>query len=241
MDDNKLEAKLLKIKALAERGEGGEKEAAIKMYHKLLKKYDIDEKALQKDKLSKHWFTYETDIEENLLVQIFYMVTGDPEYFRRTSRTRGTQCGCICTDFEKTEIRFYFEFYKDALNQELEAFLMAFKLKNHLFPDESARCFVPEEEEEISEMLLKAQKFAEDIDKSNPVRGLHLPIFLLIRMHWNHRYIRRSFAICIIAKKLFLKQEGMTHIKSYPPVLISRAVSVIKLIFCTIYSLQIPP
>ena len=70
MDDNKLEAKLLKIKALAERGEGGEKEAAIKMYHKLLKKYDIDEKALQKDKLSKHWFTYETDIEENLLVQI---------------------------------------------------------------------------------------------------------------------------------------------------------------------------
>lgn len=71
LDDNKLEAKLLKIKALAERGEGGEKEAAIKMYHKLLKKYDIDEKALQKDKLSKHWFTYETDIEENLLVQIF--------------------------------------------------------------------------------------------------------------------------------------------------------------------------
>ena len=95
MDDNKLEAKLLKIKALAERGEGGEKEAAIKMYHKLLKKYDIDEKALQKDKLSKHWFTYETDIEENLLVQIFYMVTGDPEYFRRTSRTRGTQCGYV--------------------------------------------------------------------------------------------------------------------------------------------------
>ena len=89
---------------------------------------------------------------------------------------------------------------------------MAFKLKNHLFPDESARCFVPEEEEEISEMLL------------------------------NHRYICRSFAICITAKKkLFLKQEGMTHIKSYPPVLISRAVSVIKLIFCTIYSLQIPP
>lgn len=72
MDDNKLEAKLLKIKALAERGEGGEKEAAIKMYHKLLKKYDIDEKALQKDKLSKHWFTYETDIEENLLVQILH-------------------------------------------------------------------------------------------------------------------------------------------------------------------------
>lgn len=173
MDENKLEAKLLKIKALAERGEGGEKESAILLYKKLLKKYDIDEQSLQKDKLNKHWFTYENDLEENLLVQIFYMVTGDPEYFRRHSRTRGSQCGCICTDFEKTEIRFYFEFYKDALAQELEAFLMAFKLKNHLFPDESARCFVPDEEQddmEMSDILLKAQKLAEDIDKSNPVR-----------------------------------------------------------------------
>ena len=50
---------------------------------------------------------------------------------------------------------------------------MAFKLKNHLFPDESARCYVPEEEpedSELSDILLKAQKIAEDIDKSSPVR-----------------------------------------------------------------------
>lgn len=173
MDENKLEAKLLKIKALAERGEGGERDSAILLYQKLLKKYDIDESSLTKDKLSKHWFTYENDIEENLLVQIFYMVTGDAEYFRRKSKTRGNQCGCMCTDFEKTEIRFYFEFYRDALKEELEAFLMAFKLKNHLFPDESARCYVPDEEPEDTEMsdiLLKAQKIAEDIDKQSPVR-----------------------------------------------------------------------
>lgn len=174
MDDNKLEAKLLKIKALAERGEGGEKESAIKLYNKLLKKYDIDEESLQKDKLHKCWFNYESDIEENLLVQIFYMVTGDSKYFRRHSRSHGDQCGCICTEFERTEIHFYFEFYKDALKQELEAFLMAFKMKNHLFPDESARCFVPEEdapiEMEYSDILLKAHKMAEDIDQTRPVR-----------------------------------------------------------------------
>lgn len=173
MDDNKLEAKLLKIKALAERGEGGERESAQILYQKLLKKYDIDEASLQKEKLAKHWWNYESDMEEDLLVQVFYMVTGDSRYFRRHSRTRGDQCGCICTDFEKEEITFYFEFYKDALQQELEAFLMAFKLKNHLFPDESARCYVAEDAEddgEITDILLKAQKLAEDIDKSNPVR-----------------------------------------------------------------------
>ena len=175
MDEAKLEAKLLKIKALAERGEGGEKESAIKLYQKLIKKYDIDEQSLLKDKLAKHWFSYQSDIEENLLVQIFFMVTGDPEYFRRHSRSHGSQCGCICTDFEKTEIHFYFEFYKDALNQELEAFLMAFKLKNHLFPDESARCYCPEEEpdeDEMTDILLKAQKLAQDIEKTSPVRRL---------------------------------------------------------------------
>ena len=59
MDENKLEAKLLKIKALAERGEGGERESALRLYQKLLKKYDIDEEALQKDRLNKHWFTYQ--------------------------------------------------------------------------------------------------------------------------------------------------------------------------------------
>ena len=59
--------------------------------------------------------------------------------------------------------------------QELEAFLMAFKLKNHLFPDENARCYVPDEAEddgEVTDILIKAQKMAEDIDKSNPVRML---------------------------------------------------------------------
>lgn len=179
MQNNKLEAKLLKIKALAERGEGGEKESALKLYHKLLRKYDIDEKSLQSDELKKRWFAYESDIEENLLVQIFYMVTGDTKYFRRHSPTKGHQCGCICTEFEKTEIRFYFEFYKDALQQEMEAFLMAFKLKNHLFPDESARCYVPGEEEdtEMTDVLFKAQQIAENIDKSTPVRmiGTALP------------------------------------------------------------------
>ena len=58
---------------------------------------------------------------------------------------------------------------------------MAFKLKNHLFPDESARCYVPEEyapaEAEVyTDILIKAQKMAEDIDKSNPVRMIETEV-----------------------------------------------------------------
>lgn len=173
MDDKKLEAKLRKIKALAERGEGGEKDDAIKLYQKLVKKYHIQEEALSCDNLSVHWFTYKDHLEEDLLVQIFYMVTGDPEYSIRTSDHLGTQCGCLCTDFEGSEIRFYFEFYKSALTTELEKFMMAFKIKNHLFPDETARCFSEEDEDyEITDLLMKAERIAEEIDQFHPVRRL---------------------------------------------------------------------
>ena len=58
---------------------------------------------------------------------------------------------------------------------------MAFKLKNHLFPDENARCFVPEDDapaeaEVYTDILIKAQKMAEDIDKSNPVRMIETEV-----------------------------------------------------------------
>ena len=87
MDDNKLEAKLLKIKALAERGEGGEKEAAIKMYHKLLKKYDIDEKALQKWR-DKYRYVLIDEFQDINKVQyeIIRMLAGKGDHMRQISR-----------------------------------------------------------------------------------------------------------------------------------------------------------
>lgn len=75
----KVLEKLGKIKALAERGVGGEKETAIRMYEEMCRKYNIsdDEAEAALMKLEKRWFSYSTQLEKELLTQIFYKVTGD--------------------------------------------------------------------------------------------------------------------------------------------------------------------
>lgn len=79
----KVLEKLGKIKALAERGVGGEKETAMRMYEELCRKYEIseDEAEAALVKLEKRWFSYSTPLEEELLTQIFYKVTGDSTHY----------------------------------------------------------------------------------------------------------------------------------------------------------------
>lgn len=81
---DKIKAKLAKIKELAERGVGGEKETAMRMYEELKARYEIEDEEITLDKVTLHWFSYKNDLEEDLLTQIFYMVTGNASYHRYT-------------------------------------------------------------------------------------------------------------------------------------------------------------
>ena len=76
----KIAEKLKKIKALAERGEGGEKETAMRMYEELKAKYELEDEEIMLDAVTLHWFGYATELEEELLTQIFYKVTGSATY-----------------------------------------------------------------------------------------------------------------------------------------------------------------
>ena len=55
MDDKKKQL-LNKLKALAERGVGGEKETAQRKLQELMEKYEIDENDLSDDKKEKYQF-----------------------------------------------------------------------------------------------------------------------------------------------------------------------------------------
>lgn len=55
MDKETVSNKLRKIKELAQRGVGGEKESALALYEKLKQKYEISEDEIF-DELSIHWF-----------------------------------------------------------------------------------------------------------------------------------------------------------------------------------------
>lgn len=179
MTREQVAEKLKKIKALAERGVGGERESAMKLYRDLLEKYQIEEAEVLEDRVTLHWFGYSDKLEEDLLTQIFYKVTGSPSYHHYTGKySRRKKRGCDCTELEAIEIKLLFDFYKGELKRELEAFLIAFRSGNDLFPDKTARCYKeydgPERErtDEEKRMLKKAGAYSLFLDKRKPPRAL---------------------------------------------------------------------
>ena len=65
MDDKKKQL-LNKLKALAERGVGGEKETAQRKLKKLMKKYDVEEADLSDEKKENFEFKYKNKFEKQL-------------------------------------------------------------------------------------------------------------------------------------------------------------------------------
>ena len=170
--------KLKKIRQLAERGTGGEKEQARKTYEKLLKKYEIADEEVA-DEVQLRWFRFKTETEEYLLKQIFYAVTGDCDaYCWRGRSSRKKERGVYCTEAEAAEIDLLFSFYRVQLKEEIEPFLYAFFNNNGLFPDPTARCYSPSRDydagidSERRKMLRKAAAMAMTMDRKKPPRAM---------------------------------------------------------------------
>ena len=133
----KLLEKLEKVKALADRGERGEKLAAEATLAKLMKKYGISEAELEDAKISTHWIRYKTEWERKLLFQLAYMYMGHGHAFgcvgKYTDRPR-KKVGIECTPAQYIEIEADFAFYSAALEEEMALFYRAFLNKNNLYP-----------------------------------------------------------------------------------------------------------
>ena len=171
--------KLKKIRELAERGIDGEKEQARKMYERLLEKYEISDEEIA-DKLEMHWFRYKTELEESLLVRVFYAVTGSEEHYGyKGPYSRRKERGVLCTEAEAAEIDLLFSFYREEIKRELTPFMIAFFHQNKLRPDKSARLYKPSEGDGDSEidperarMLKKAAAMCMTLDGNKPPRAL---------------------------------------------------------------------
>lgn len=135
-----IKEKLKKIKALADLGIGGEKTTAMRMYEDMKIKYRFEDIEITEDNIECEWFRYKDNLDNKLLKQICYMVTGSSEFYKRKNG-RYKLIGCECSKFEKDEIEFYFEYYKAHLNKELDIFYSAFCSVNHLYPSKDARCY----------------------------------------------------------------------------------------------------
>ena len=133
------EALLRKIKALADRGEGGERENAAALLEKLMNKYGISEEELNRERVQDYFFPYHQETERRLLIQIVYMVTGEGGFGCVGANTgyKRKKVGATCTAAQKLEIEAYFAFYRAAMEKELEVFYSAFASKNGLYPPDS--------------------------------------------------------------------------------------------------------
>lgn len=154
---------LKKIKALAERGDGGEKESAEKLLSQLMEKYGITEEAISEDTIECEWFRYKDNLQRRLLKQIIYMVTGNADTYKRKGG-RHKLVGAYCTAYQRIEIEANYEFFKNAMEKEIETFFSAFCSKNRIFPPEEMQRENPDDE--ISEWeVLKITMMMEGMER----------------------------------------------------------------------------
>ena len=155
---------LEKVRALAERGVGGEKESAERTLAALMERYGITEEDLEDSKTSTHWIRYKTKWEEKLLYQLAYMYLGIGHAFgcvgAYTGRTR-KKVGIECTPAQFIEIEADFAFYSEAMED--------------LFPPPELAREMTEEEEKAGmdlERIAKLQAMMGGLDRHTRHKAL---------------------------------------------------------------------
>lgn len=152
---SEIKERLKKLYALALRGVGGEKEQAEAILKRLIKKYGVSLDDLDEEIIKEYEIKYSGEAERKLLNQIVYKVTNETGhtfnfYYTQSGRTCRAVLGVSCTEAQKMEIEFLFNFYKQLYKKELEVFLRAFIHKHQLFGElkegEKGTQLSPEEE-----------------------------------------------------------------------------------------------
>ena len=166
--------KLKKLRELALRGVGGERETAIKLLEKLVKKYGVTVEELDEETERDFEFSFHGEFEKRLIAQIAYKVTGrtgaaQSLYYTRSGRKCRTCCAVTCTEAQKLEIEFLFDFYKALWEKEVDFLLQAFIQKHNLF----GKLKDGEKGEELTmEEMLKMQRMMDGLYDDLPLRRI---------------------------------------------------------------------
>lgn len=166
--------RLERVKALAERGVGGEKENAEALLNRLMAKYSISEEDIEDTAERDYFIRYHNFWERKLIVQIAYKHLGSGH----CCGTVGTQSGrphkkiCVtCAPAQYIEIEADFEFYKAAWEEELAIFYSAFISKNDIFPPPELAS--PSDDDEIDLVRLeKVRAMMSGIDRRTRSKAL---------------------------------------------------------------------
>lgn len=123
-----------KIKALSERGVGGERENAIVMLQRLMKNHEITMDMINENDAKDHVFVIIKD-RKRFFFQVIANVAGkNVKYGQYVKAPRGKLRYFInCTASEAIEIQAKFDFFYTAYEKEVDIFYSAFIQKNNLY------------------------------------------------------------------------------------------------------------
>lgn len=149
---------LRKVKALADRGEGGEKQNAEALLAKLMKKYGVSEAELRDDVVDEYEFRWSAPFEDKLLRQVAFMIVGRGLVTKRYTHSRAKIIIVPCTAAQRIEIQAAFDFYRWHLKKGLSSYFDAFVQTERLFPAEPLEDLVEAEPPENLEEILRLMK-----------------------------------------------------------------------------------
>ena len=128
MNRNKIIELAKKIKALAEKGKGGERNAAKEKLERICQKYNISESELSTSEETKNYYIVINDSNEReLLINVCCMILDVPGFKWKEKNN------CICINITQPEyenINSAFEYYRDMYN-DYKRYLMQGIISRH--------------------------------------------------------------------------------------------------------------
>lgn len=158
--DAELLERLNKIKALADRGVGGEKENAEVLLSRLLKKYGITEEEITCDTPTEHEFRFWGHYGDRLFTQVVYSVVPEATIYHYKHKRNCHTRFVTCTEAEAIQIKETFEFYRYHLDEGFKNYYQAFILREEIFPENPPEETVPTDSK-ISRDALRLSRMME--------------------------------------------------------------------------------
>jgi hypothetical protein len=135
--DEGVKRRLGKLLALAERGEGGEKDNAQRILDKVLKKHGLTMEDLRRPDRQRYKFAPRDANDTKILYHAAWRVLKVSDFSMWKYRDRRGTRGLDLTPLEFAEVQFLWELYRAQWRKEQERLLTAFLVKHKLFGETS--------------------------------------------------------------------------------------------------------
>lgn len=177
MSKRQIIDRIMKVKALADRGTDGERAAAQRLLEELMEKYHIDEADIDTEKKNIYIIDAGELFFKDLFRQIYlvkfgrdrdiWLIEKMPKKEKRQYAELGygdktANLAIECTKAEFLEVKTLFEIYRNDLKEQMETFMYAYFHKNNLLAPADPNHDCTEEDERKA---MKAVFMAQGIEK----------------------------------------------------------------------------